>query len=206
MSPAVFTRWLGFASVLLFVLTASTMLPNRLATWLRTQSRLEPADAIVVLGGGGAWPDGQLSNVSLRRALQGVLLYRKGLAPLVLFSGAPSRRHPTEAEARADLARELGLPPEAILTEGGSFTTRHEAARIWALLSGRGVRKILLVTDSQHLERAERLFAGVGFTVLPAAADDFSNDPRTSEARLELMRRTAEEILARFYYRLAGHL
>ena len=126
MSLPRFTRWLGFAGVLLFIFTVSTQLPNRLAAWLETPSRIEPADAIVVLGGGGVWSDGELSNISLRRALQGVRLYRRGLAPVVVFSGAPSRTHPTEAAARASLARELGLPPEAILTEGGSFTTRDE--------------------------------------------------------------------------------
>ncbi|HLC41536.1 MAG TPA: YdcF family protein [Methylomirabilota bacterium] len=198
-------RRLGELTVALFLLIVFTPLPNLLATSLAIPPQLAPAEAIVVLGGGGVWPDGTLSNLSLRRALHGILLQQKGLAPLLVFSGFERDRHPTELEARADFARELGVPSQATLTVN-TTTTRDEARRIQALLRPRGIRKILLVTDSQHMARAQLLFERAGFEVFAAPADDFSNISEHPEGRLELTRRVLEEILARLYYRLAGYL
>ena len=74
------------------------------------------------------------------------------------------------------------------------------------LLRPRKIQKILLVTDSQHLRRAQQLFERVGFEVLAAPADDLSHATRSSEGRLQLTRRTVGEVIARLYYRLAGYL
>jgi len=198
-------KFLGAFAVVSFLVTAFTPLPNLVSGWLATSARLESADSVVALGGGGVWPDGMLSNISMRRAMHAILLHRKGLAPLLVFSGAERGKHPTELEARVELARSLGVPAEAILTARAD-TTRDEASRLGMLLRPRGVRRILLVTDSQHLIRAQRLFEQAGFEVLAAPIDDVSNDDDAPEGRLELLRRALEEILARAYYRLAGYL
>src|SRR2546426_10030947 len=78
-------RCLGAAAVLV-CLAAFTPLPNHLAQALRPEPRLEPADAIVVLGG-GIDPDGTLTPDSLYRVTQGIRLYKARLAPLIVFSG-----------------------------------------------------------------------------------------------------------------------
>jgi uncharacterized SAM-binding protein YcdF (DUF218 family) len=54
--------------------------------------------------------------------------------------------------------------------------------------------------------RAQALFERVGFEVFPAEADDFSRAAAGPEERLQLMRRVAQEFVARLYYRLAGYL
>ena len=198
-------RLLGFAVVVLFLTTAFTALPNLLNRCLETPSRLEPAGAIVVLGA-GVEPGGVLSDASMRRALEGMVLYRRGLAPLLLFSGPGRDGGAGEAEVRAELARALGISPEAILTEGDAQTTREEAVESGKLLRARGVRKILLVTGSHHMARAQRLFERVGLEVLAAPTDEVSSNVSHPEGRLRLMRRTLEELLARFYYRVAGYL
>src|SRR2546425_7964860 len=145
-------RCLG-AVVALVCLAALTPLPNYLARALRTEPRLDRADAIVVLGG-GVEPDGALNSGSLSRVTHGIRLYKARLAPLIVFSGAAFDRRPAEAEVAARLARDLGVPSEQILTETGARTTREEAARIARRLEPRAVRRILLVTDSEHLTRA----------------------------------------------------
>ena len=198
-------RYLGGLAVALFFFVVFTPLPNLLATSMATPARRAPADAIVVLGGGGVWEEGTLSNLSLRRALHGIILQRNGLAPLLVFSGFERERHPTELEARVDLARDLGVSPQAILTVHAT-TTRDEASQVRTLLQSRGIRRILLVTDSQHLMRAQSLFTRAGFEVLAAPADDFSNLAEHPEGRLEVTRRVLEEIIARLYYRLARYL
>jgi uncharacterized SAM-binding protein YcdF (DUF218 family) len=107
---------------------------------------------------------------------------------------------------RAALARELGIPPAAILTEGDARTTREETLRVKALLSPRGVRRILLVTDPLHMWRARRVFQGAGFEAHAAPVADFSDAEASPEGRLHLMSRVLEELFARLYYRVAGYL
>jgi uncharacterized SAM-binding protein YcdF (DUF218 family) len=186
-------------------LAALTPLPNHLARVLRTDARLDPADAIVVLGG-GIEPDGVLSPTSLSRVTQGIRLYKAHLAPLIVFSGPGFEHRPAEAEVAAKLARDLGVPEEQILTETAARTTREEAARIARRLEPWAVHRILLVTDSEHLTRAVLLFQQVGFRVLPAPVDSVSSATESPEARLQLLRRLSQELMARLYYRLAGYI
>jgi uncharacterized SAM-binding protein YcdF (DUF218 family) len=188
---------LGMAGVLLFVLCAYTPLPNLLSH--RTEIPVEPAEAIVVLADSvNAY--GALSENSLRRTLHGILLYRQGFAPRLVFSGPANQQGIVEAEVRAAMARQLGIAPTAILTEIRGHTTREEAARLASLLQPMGVHTILLVTDPEHLVRAQPLFAHVGFTVHPAPVVE------GARTRLQLTREVVQEFLARLYYRLAGYL
>jgi uncharacterized SAM-binding protein YcdF (DUF218 family) len=198
-------RVLGLVGVVLFLAFAYTPLPNLLAQRLATPSRLEKAEAIVVLGSNVS-ENGVLESDSLRRAIQGIVLQRKGLAPLLVLSGTAPKKGLTEAKVRAELAREIGISSDAILTEEGARTTREEAIRIGALLRARQVRRVLLVTSPYHMLRAQRLFERAGFEVLPATAEDTSQAANSPEGRLRLTREVLQEILARLYYRVAGYL
>ena len=193
---------LGALAVAVFVVSGFTPAPNLVSEWLAVPTSVARADAIVVLGAGGAvWGDGMLGNPSMRRALRGILLQREGFAPLLVFSGSD-----VEVDERSRLARELGVMPVRILARGGSNTTRDETTRLRALLSPRGVRKILLVTDSHHMIRARRLFERAGFEVFAAPADDISTAAQGPEGRLQLTHVICGEVLARLYHRIAGYL
>ena len=197
-------RMLGLAGIASFVLTAFTPLPNVLDEWAGVPSQLEPADAVVVLAG-SVGATGVLSDFSLRRAVHGMVLFQKDLAPLLIFSGPSNKAGFVEAEVRAQMARDLGISSAAILTETTARTTREEASRMAGLLQPWGVRTILLVTDVDHMRRSRQLFQNVGFTVYPGPVDDLSH-ARSAEGRLRLMRRVLQEGLARLYYQLAGYL
>lgn len=199
-------RVLGLLVLAGFFALAFTPLAGALHAALAVPSRLDAADAVVVLGA-GVDADGALTDASLRRAVHGVELYRRGLAPLLLLLGPPD---PTgrvvEAEARARLARELGVPVAALLVEPGGLTTRHEASRAAALLLPRAAARVLLVTGSHHMRRAAALFERAGFETLPAPTDEVSPSAERPEDRLRLVRFLAQEILARAYHRVAGYL
>jgi uncharacterized SAM-binding protein YcdF (DUF218 family) len=197
-------RALGMAGVLLFLLSAFTPVPNLLHHWTEIPAQLVPAEAIVVLAG-GVNAQGGLSDTSLRRTLHGILLYRQGFAPRLVFSGPANKQGFVEAEIRTEMARELGIAPTALLTESRVHTTREEAARMAYLLQPLGIHTILLVTHQHHMARSQPLFEHVGFTVHPAPVDDLSQ-AMGPEARLQLTRQVVQECLARFYYRLAGYL
>jgi uncharacterized SAM-binding protein YcdF (DUF218 family) len=198
-------RILGALCMGLFLLFAFTPVPNLLYDWMAVPARVGPAQAIVVLGSGVS-EEGVLDDESLRRAIQGILLYRNGLAPRILFTGYTLPGGPAEAQVRGEMARQLGVPGEAVLVETRARTTREEAALAAKDLQGQGIRRILLVTDAQHLVRAQRLFAQAGFEVLAAPAENPIRSATSPEGRLDLTRLMMEEGLARVYYRLAGYL
>jgi uncharacterized SAM-binding protein YcdF (DUF218 family) len=182
---------------------AFTPLAGLLARALAGPSTVAAADAIVVLAS-MVGPDGTLSSESLRRTLGGILLERRGLAPLLVLSGSTEPGGRSEAEARARLAGDLGVPAERLLTLAGVHTTRDEAARAAALLHPRGVRRILLVTSSYHIGRASGVFERAGFEVLPAPADGLSHVPSRPGSRLALAWLVSRELAARAYHRLAS--
>jgi uncharacterized SAM-binding protein YcdF (DUF218 family) len=196
----------GAAGVVAFLVITFTPATSVLDRWLAIPARLEPADALIVLAA-GLDSDGVLSNSSMRRALRGITLYKKGLAPLLVLSGspAPAGGRP-EAQVRADLARELGVPPAALILLGTARATREEALEFGRLLRPRGVRRILLVTDGDHMPRAFPLFERAGFEVFPAPVHDTVYDAAGPEDRLSTSRSTLMELAARLYYRAAGYL
>ncbi len=206
MSLVLSLRILGAAGLTLFVAAAFTSLPHALGRWLTLPRSLEPAAAIVVVGGGGVRSDGSLSDTSLRRTLYGLDLYRRGLAPILVFSGPVSTNGYVEAEVRAELARACGVPPATILAQPEGRTTRDEALRIAALLQPRGIHKILLVVDSEGARRAIGAFTRVGFEAVPVPADEISPAEGNPEGSLALLRRVAIESLAWLYYHAAGYL
>jgi len=190
-------RILGLVAVLGVLLAAFTPLPNRLNALMAGSPRLEPADASVVLGRGGADSDGVLTNRSLRRVLHGIDLYRRALAPVLVLSGTSE-----EARARADLARSLGVPTAAIRQLASVHTTREEGEQIGLVLLPHGLRRILLVGDPIDIPRTRAVMEHVGFTVLPAPTA--ATGPSVPEGRLNLLRDIATELVGLAYYRLTG--
>ncbi|HET7292891.1 MAG TPA: YdcF family protein [Vicinamibacteria bacterium] len=195
-------RALGAAGTLAFSAAAFTPLAERWCELCLVPPRLSPADAIVVLGS-GVGSDGALTSSGQRKALAGIELFRKGLAPRLVFLGWEER----ELEARRALALELGVAPEAILVGSSARTTRDEAERAAELLGRAGARRrVLVVTGRLHMRRAAGLFERSGFEVAPAPiADVYCRDP-VPDSRLTLMVMLLRESAALAYYRLAGYL
>lgn len=192
-------RILGLAALLVFVVGAFTPVSNWLNAWMAGPARIEPADAIVVLGRGGTDSDGVLTNRSLRRLMHGIELYRKRLSPLLVLTGTGE-----EAGARAVLAEGLGVPAAVIMQVSSVHTTREEAERIRELLLPRGQRRILLVSDPIDMPRTRAVMERVGFTVLPAPTA--ATGPSLPEGRLGLLRDIATELGGLAYYRITGQL
>ena len=203
MSGRSLLRVLGALVLALFFITAFTPLPNHLDRAMGLEPDLGPAQAIVVLGS-GIHPDGVLSERSLVHELHGIVLWRRGLAPLLVLSGPGRAGSRSEAQTRLALASTLGVPLTAVVADSGGHTPRGEARSIHDRLGPTGVRRILLVTDRRHLVRARRAFEAAGFEVRPAPPPDFLGGARSPQERLQLARRLFEEWLARGYYALTG--
>ena len=197
---------LGTASVTVALMLMFTPVADAINRQFALRPRIDPADAIVVLGASGVRGDGSLGNDSLRRTMKGIDLYRQGLAPVIVLSGGANERGQVEADVRSRLAVASGVPERAIVTETAARTTREEAANIAATLAPKGTRTILLVVDLQGTRRASALFEQRGLRVLPAPTGDPDGETLAPEHRLRLARDLAVELTAWSYYRLAGHL
>ena len=191
-------RVVGGATLAGFALCAFTPLPNEVCRRSVVPAEPRPAQAIVVLGS-TMTPDGMLSASSLRRALRGIELYRLGLAPWLVLLGPRDASGHSQAGIRADLARQLGIPSEAILTGDEMWTTRDEADGVKRLLAPKGARQVLLVTGGLHMRRARWLFERAGFEVIPAPLSDASCESIGPESRIGLTLSLMQEWLARAY-------
>jgi uncharacterized SAM-binding protein YcdF (DUF218 family) len=115
-------------------------------------------DAIVVAGC-RVNPGGVPSLALQRRTRHAVELWRAGVAPRIVFTGGVGDFPPSEASAAAAYAQSLGLPPKAAVLEEGSKST-EENARFAAKIIGSSAR-VVVVTDTYHVFRAERVFGRV---------------------------------------------
>ena len=197
-------RGLGLFTLVVFLIASLTPVPNIIAARIQAAEVLQTSDAIVVLGAGIS--KGVLKDDSMRRTIRGIELYKRGLAPLIIFSGDERRNEPTEAAVRAEMARALGVPHEAIVTLDRSRTTREESIRTANLLRQRNAKRITLITDSLHTRRAKRMFERVGLEVYPAYSADYVVAMTSPRDRLWLSMRVAQESVALIYYRLAGYI
>jgi uncharacterized SAM-binding protein YcdF (DUF218 family) len=192
-------RCLGSIALLLFAVAAFTPLANLINIWMAGVSHVEPSDAIVILGRGGADSDGVLTNRSLRRLLRGVGLYQDGFAPVLVLSGSAD-----ETRARRTLALGFRIPETAIRTTAHARTTKEEAKELTRLLLPLGQRRILLVADPIDMPRSRALMEHAGFVVRPVPTA--ATGPSNPESRLGLLRDLTTELSAWAYYRLTGVL
>lgn len=112
-----------------------------------------PADAALVLGAAaeGVAP----SPVFEERLRHAVDLYRRSrVSRLVLTGGRGAGDALAESEVGRDWAIAHGVPPEVILIETESRTTKQNFTFAMPLMEEAGVGRILVVSDPLHMRRA----------------------------------------------------
>jgi len=148
---------LGLAALLVLLAVLGAYLPSFLAV---SDPLPASADAIFVFA--GDVPE---------RSRCAAELYRRGLAPVLVFSGEVVRpelaavgQPLTEAALNARVARDAGVPEQAeiVLPTGTSTWEDGEVLRRWS--QSVGARRLVAVTSPLHARRARRtlriLFAG----------------------------------------------
>jgi uncharacterized SAM-binding protein YcdF (DUF218 family) len=136
------------------------------------------AQAIVVLSGAVRGVDGtlrepELGTDTLYRCLHAARLHEKARSLPILVSGGPieaSRSYP--ATSIAQLMRGFlvgqGVADASLIVEGRSRNTYENAVESSKLLRERGIRRIVLVTDAEHMFRASACFRKQGMEVTPS--------------------------------------
>lgn len=112
-----------------------------------------PADAALVLG---AAADGVApSPVFEERLRHAVDLYHRGrVRYLVLTGGRGVGDALAESEVGRDWAVAQGVPPDAVLIETQSRTTKQNFTFALPLLEAAGIGRVLVVSDPLHMRRA----------------------------------------------------
>lgn len=134
--------------------------------------RAQPADAIVVLGGGSyfrapEYGTDTVSESALVRLRYAAKLHRETGKPLLVTGGKPLGNDLSEAgQMRAVLEGEFGVPVR--WAEGASDNTLENARYSYNLLQQEGIKRIYLVTHAWHMPRSARAFRAAGFDVVPA--------------------------------------
>jgi uncharacterized SAM-binding protein YcdF (DUF218 family)/lysophospholipase L1-like esterase len=182
------------------LLINNTPLADQLVRPLLLADTSGRADAIVALGA-SATASCTPNGYSLRRALLAARLFREGRAPLVLFTGglSGSPRCPV-AEVMAGVARDAGVPADAIRVETASTSTWENAAHSAPILRRLGARRVLLVSDKLHMRRAQACFAHLGFHAERASIPVYEG----SRDNVDMLYYGLREFVATWYYRYKG--
>jgi uncharacterized SAM-binding protein YcdF (DUF218 family)/lysophospholipase L1-like esterase len=158
----------------------------------------EASQAVVVLGAGtveGCVPN----NNGVRRVLLAARMLREGKAPLLIFTGGTGDGCPV-ARAMSLLARQVGVPAEAIREEAASTSTWENGALTAPLLRAWGIHRVLIVTDRLHMRRATGVFRRLGFDVRQASVPIVEGH----RDNLDMLQTGLREFAALSYYRLRG--
>ncbi len=134
------------------------------------------ADAIVVLSASLipsylTQPQTLVDTKTYARIRHAEWLYKNWRAVPILVSGGslgPRGRRANAADEMAEVLVAHGIPANSIWKERESGSTYESAVLSAALLEERGVRRILLVTEGYHMQRAESCYRKQGLHVTPA--------------------------------------
>lgn len=128
------------------------------------------ADAIVVLG--AAQYDGTPSPALAARLDRALELYREGLAPTIVLTGAkqPDDRF-TEAFAGYRYLAEAGVPGDALVIVDDGSSTYDSLAAAQRVLRDHHAERVLLVSDPYHSRRLQGIAAELGMEALVAPTD-----------------------------------
>lgn len=177
-------RWL-VAVVVTFWIASTAAVPagvGRLLAWgfaPLTREMVPPGRTAVVLLGSGSyrlqdWGSGEflvVDRIGASRLVEAARVFHLLNADYVISSGGRlvvSDRTSDSGSSMADALVTLGVPPERIVVEDKSGTTRHEAVLIKDILAARPVDHVVLVTSHIHMRRSAGAFRAVGIPVIPA--------------------------------------
>ena len=116
----------------------------------QTSTDARPRVALVL--GAAVRPDGTASPTLDLRARHAVGLHRAGRVDAICLTGGPGAHGPAEAQVAANIAREMGLPDDALVIEATSTNTVQNIALALPLLPGGA--DLVLVSNRWHLPRA----------------------------------------------------
>lgn len=130
--------------------------------WVGQRDDAVPADAIIVLG--AAAYDAKPSPVFEERIRHGIDLYKRGLAPTLIFTGGYGGKGArfSESQVARRYALRQGVPDKAILIESLSRNTHENLRQASQVMQQHNLHKAIVVSDPLHMARALRISKDIG--------------------------------------------
>lgn len=190
---------------LIFYLMCTSFIADKTMGWLEqkysppTQTNLETADIIIMLGGGAIRDsqdvdgEGTLCASPANRLLTAVRLQKMLNLPILLSGGQVYSDSGAEAIIALRILQTLEVPTEKILLETKSVNTTQNAIFSAEILREKNLHKPILVTSAFHMRRAVLNFQQQGFEVIPCPSDFLV--PREPKFHYTKMRPQSEALL-----------
>lgn len=102
------------------------------------------------------------------RLLQGIELYKKGVAPKIIMSGDHGREEYDEVNVMKQFAIDKGVPSEDIFMDHAGFSTYESMYRARDIFE---CKKIVVVTQKYHLYRSLHIGKKLGIECYGVGAD-----------------------------------
>ena len=151
------------------------------------RSNARTADVILVLGA-AQW-NGRPSPVLKARLDHALALWRRGLAPRIIFTGGVGAGDTiSEGEVARQYALSEGVPDSVILVERRGSTSAESIRAAARLMEERGFETAVLVSDSYHMLRLELLARRAGIRPTRSPAPDAPIDRAREERRHYVLR------------------
>ncbi len=130
--------------------------------WVGQRDDAARADAIIVLG--AAAYDAKPSPVFEERIRHGIDLYKRGLAPTLIFTGGYGGKGArfSESQVARRYALRQGVPDKAILIESLSRNTHDNLRQASQVMQQHNLHKVIIVSDPLHMARALRISQDLG--------------------------------------------
>ena len=200
-----------------------TPLANVLAMPFVMKPDVKKSDLIIVMGG-GAYPNGVVGKASGERFLTGLLLYKEGLAPRLFFAGGSisdvSKKivktisksddsgaiDVVESALMLDIAKNLGISGDAMHADVSSTNTRANLLAAKAYMEKNNLKTCLIVTSPTHMYRSWRVSEKIGLYCGSAPVKDYTRYVNSAIDRLELSWKVFWEYAALALYRAYGYI
>jgi len=136
-----------------------------------------PRTAIVMLGGGTEYRDGQLvpkpdvyARIALAAALHAKCAREGGVCRVIVTGGNPQHHTSAEADNYVPYLLHAGVPSADLVIENQSLTTWQNARNVAPIVHAENNETLLLVTSSYQMQRAMLDFRRFDMNPLPAVS------------------------------------
>ncbi len=151
--------------------------------YIFSADQVPDAEAVLVLGA-YVFPDGKVSNMLNDRLTVGYELYQQGKAPRILVSGDHGRTNYDEVNSMKSYLRGKGVPSQDVFMDHAGFSTYESMYRARDIFQ---VKKLIIVTQHYHLQRAVFIAREMGIEAYGVASDLHNYGPVMAEYQLREM-------------------
>jgi len=202
-------RTIAFVGVLLLMLFSWQPFANKVLYPLENEypafNIKQPVDAVVVLGNchnvrEDIPTQAQLCGTGLYRLMEGLRIWQANPEGMLLLSGYAGNESRSYAAVSKDIAMQMGVPADKILTFPHAKDTQQEAELTAPYLKK---TKFALVTSASHMPRSMLWFEQQGLKPIPApayfAAQNNSQDLKIQTPALLKTERAWYELLGKLW-------